>query len=119
MRVLQRRCGSTSPAANLCGSADPSPRDLHRMGQRRAREFLQPHRLAEQITLDQIETHLVRRDEIGTVLDALGDDPRAVSLAELDDATAYRPLQPVVGAAGDELPVDLEFSERETLEPHQ
>ncbi len=45
--------------------------------------------------------------------------PGRRTLAELDDATAYRPFQPVVGATGDELPIDLDLGEREGLEPHQ
>src|ERR1700680_2314601 len=92
---------------------------ISRLGQGRASEFLEPHRLAEQIALDQVETHLVRRDKIGAGLDSLGNDPGAVPLGEFDDVTAYRLFQPVVGAAGDELPIDLEFDEREGVEPHQ
>ena len=39
-------------------------RHKHRLGQGGAREFLERHGVAEQMTLDQVETHLVRRDEI-------------------------------------------------------
>src|SRR5260370_12714043 len=89
------------------------------MRQGGAREFLEPHRLAEQIALVQVETHLVRRDKIGAGLDSLGNDPGAVPLGKFDDLTAYGLFQPVVCAARDELTIDLEFDEREAVEPHQ
>ena len=69
--------------------------------------FPTAYRLAEQVALDQIETHVVRGEKIGAGLNALGDGAGAVVVGQLDDAAAYRLLQPVVGAAVDELLVDL------------
>ena len=78
-----------------------------------AGEFPHRHRLAEQMALYQIEPHLVRGKKIGAGLHALGDGVSAVVPRQLDDAPAYRLLQPVVGTAVDILLVDLEFGERE------
>ena len=49
------------------------------MDQGGAREFLEPHGLAQQIALDLVETHLVRGDKIGAGLDSLGNDPDAIA----------------------------------------
>ena len=96
-----------------------SLRRQHRMDQSGAGEFLEPHGLAEQIALHQVEPHFIRGNEIGPGLDSLGDDPDAIALGEFDDAAADRLFQPVVGAARDELSIDLEFGEGECFEPHQ
>ena len=79
-----------------------------------AGEFPYRHRLAEQVALDEIEPHLVRGQEIGAGLDPLRDGAGAVVPRQLDDAPAYRLLQPVVRTAADILPVDLEFGEWKT-----
>ena len=78
--------------------------------------FLIAMRLAEQIALDQVETHVVRGEKIGAGLDALRNGARAVVVGQLDDPAAYRLFQPVIRAAVDELMVDLQLDERKASE---
>ena len=85
----------------------------------RAGKFLDPHRLAEQVALHQIETQAVRGDKIGAGFDALGDRARAMVLGQLDDLAAHRLFQPVIRAAGDKLMIDLQLDERKVPKPHQ
>src|SRR5260370_31425459 len=90
-----RRCSTRTecdPWVTAAHAPDLSPRNNHRLSQSRTREFLKPHRLAEQIALDQVETHLVRRDKIGAGLDSLRNAPAAVPLGGLHAATCNPPF---------------------------
>jgi hypothetical protein len=89
------------------------------LGLRSANEFLESHRLAEQVSLDPVKTHLVCRDEISAGFHSLGNDTGPVLSGQFDDATAHRALEPVIGAAGDELSIDLQFDEGKVFQPHQ
>ena len=75
----------------------------HGVAQRGQGEFLCRHRLRKQKALHQIKTHLTHGKKVGSGLHALGYGAGAKAIGKVEDLAAYRLLQPVVGAAGDEL----------------
>src|SRR6202021_3160170 len=96
------RTGSASPPAACRGRAIRVA-SQGRAGQRRPSKFLEAHRLAEQVSLDPVETDLVRRGKISAGFHALGNDTGAVLSGQFDEVAAHRALEPVIGAARDEL----------------
>jgi hypothetical protein len=81
------------------------------------RELLGAHGLGEQEALRQIETQLPHGEKICPGLDALGDSARAIAIGEVKDAAADRLLQPVLRAAGDEFPINLDLNEGKVAKP--
>ena len=85
------------------------------MPQRRQRELLGRHRFREQKALNQIEPHVAHGDKIRTRLDAFRDRACAIAVGEIEDLAAHRLFQAIVGAAGDEFSIDLEFDKRKAV----
>ena len=83
------------------------------------RELLCRHRLREQKALHQIKTHLTHGEKVGSGLHALGYGASAKAIGKVEDLAAYRLFQPVVGAAGDELSIDLDLDEGKVVKPNQ
>ena len=94
-------------------------RNSHRATQHRPRELFRLHRLCEQKALHQIEPHLTHRDEILAGFDAFGDGAGAVPIRKVENLPAHRAFQPIVGATGDELPIDFELDEWKVIQPDE
>ena len=85
----------------------------------RAGELLDAHRLAEQVTLDLIEIHLMCGKKVRARLDPLRNYLRAGVVCELDDTPAHRLLEALIRATGDVLMVDLQLDERKVRQSQQ
>jgi hypothetical protein len=102
----------------VVASRHSSLRHRYRAAQHGPRELLRRHRFREQESLHQIEAHLAHGEKVRPRLDALGHGTCSVSVGDIEDLAADRPLQPVIGAAGDELSIDLELNERKIVKPY-
>ena len=91
-------------------------RHLYRAAENSPCELLRLHRLGEEISLDQVETHFTRHEKIGAGFHALGHSAGADSIGQIENTAAHRLLQPVVGAAGDESSIDFDFDKGEIVE---
>ena len=89
------------------------------MAQRGQREFLCRHGLRKQKALHQIKTHLTHGEKVGSGLHALGYGASAKAIGKVEDLAAYCLLQPVVGAAGDELSIDLDLDKGKVVKSNQ
>jgi hypothetical protein len=68
--------------------------------------------LANREPLDQIKTHVAHGVEVGRRLHARSDGARAEIAGKFEDFETCRRFRAVVGAAGDDLRVDLDFHQR-------
>ena len=72
-----------------------------------ARIFCAVAGFADGKALHQIKIHLPHGEKIGSRFDALSDSVGAKSIGEVEDLAAHHLPQPVVGAVGDKLSIDL------------
>ena len=82
-------------------------------------QFLRGHRLGKQKALHQIKTHLTHGEKVGSGLHALGYGASAKAIGKVEDLAAYFLLQPVVGAAGDELSIDRDLDKGKVVKSNQ
>src|SRR5690348_10116191 len=75
------------------------------------RKLLRGHRLRHQKPLDLIDPQLAQHDVVGPLLDTLGDCSRATRLRKLDNLSASKPPQLVVGTAVDKKAIKLDLGE--------
>ena len=104
---------------NVSRGRHASLRYGHGPSQRRPRKLLCCSRFCEQIALHQIEAHLAHRNKVGPRLDAFRDTARAIAIGQVEDLTAHRAFQSVVGAPFDELSIDLELNEGKAVKPDE
>ena len=67
--------------------------------------------------MDHVKVHFAYGEKIGAGFYALGDRATAEAVGDLEDLPACGPFQAIVGAAGNELTVDLDFDKREVVQP--
>src|SRR5262249_18829162 len=82
-------------------------------------EFAGRHGLGEEEALDDVEAHVAHAAEVLPHLDAFGNRACADRIRELQNAAANAALQAIVGTAGNEIPIDLYFHEREMADIRQ
>ena len=91
----------------------------HRLLRRRAlppqhglRETLRFHGLGEQQPLPGVEIHLANRPAVRRPLEVFRERPRVEFFGDLDHHFASRPFGGVIGAAVDELAINLKLGDR-------
>ena len=75
------------------------------------------HRLCEQEALDHVKVHFAHCEKVGAGLYTSGDRATAKAVGDFQDLPACGPFQAIVGAARNELTIDLDLDKREVVEP--
>ena len=67
--------------------------------------------------MDHVKVHLAHGEKVGAGLYALRDRATAKAVGDFEDLPACGPFQAIIGAARNELTVDLDLDKREVVQP--